>query len=175
MTESALLAVDPPVVDRLLMIEVWEDVAGVAVALAAPLGTALPRPLGAVAWGAGALLWWEGGQWLWRTEPQEAEARRAEVETALGGSGILADISGGFRRIRVRGLLWRELLMIESWFDAGSLSVGQVAGTVIHHTSLRIHALSDFEAHLYVPASLSEWLFEALTGDAGRLLFDVAD
>jgi heterotetrameric sarcosine oxidase gamma subunit len=174
-TDVEPLIVHPPVIDELRMIEVWDDVPAVSLALNAAIGVTLPDPLGAVAFGDGAILWWEGDQWLWRTSRHEVEARGPDVETTLDSAGILADISGGFQRIRITGPLWRELLMIESWFNAGDLAVGAVAGALLHHTSVRIHGLSDREADIYAPASLSDWLFDGLRHDAARLRMDTND
>ena len=81
------------------------------------------------------------------------------LAAALQGRGAVTDVSGGFRRIRVHGPLWRELLMIGGVFDAEhGFPVGSTAGTVIHHLPVRLDAVDAGTVDAYVAPSYAEEL-----------------
>lgn len=89
----------------------------------------------------------------WLIDPGE---KLAAVEQMLGDKGALTAIGGGLMRAVLKGPGWRAQLMISGLFDAEdpSFKPGDCAATLIHHTQVWIHAISEREAHVYLSASL---------------------
>ncbi len=82
----------------------------------------------------------------------------AEIELMLGDKGALTAIGGGLIRAVLKGPGWRAQLMISGLFDAEdpSFKPGDCAATLIHHTQVWIHVISEREAHVYLSASLQK-------------------
>ena len=93
-----------------------------------------------------------------------------ELTTRLGGEGGLTDVSGGFRRIRVQGLRWRELMMIGGVFDAEdeAFAPGCVVGTMIHHLPVRLDVVAIDTVDAYILPSYAEELLHHWPGTARR-------
>ena len=91
----------------------------------------------------------------WLIDPAE---NLAAIELMLGDKGALTAIGGGLIRAVLKGPGWRAQLMISGLFDAEdpSFKPGDCAATLIHHTQVWIHAISEREAHVYLSASLQE-------------------
>ena len=91
----------------------------------------------------------------WLIDPAE---NLAAIELMLGDKGALTAIGGGLIRAVLKGAGWRAQLMISGLFDAEdpSFKPGDCAATLIHHTQVWIHAISEREAHVYLSASLQE-------------------
>ena len=85
-------------------------------------------------------------------------ARLAAIAQQLGDKGALTAIGGGLVRATLTGSGWRAQLMISGLFDAedSAFKPGDCAATLIHHTPVWIHAISEREAHVYLSASLLE-------------------
>ena len=83
-------------------------------------------------------------------------AQLAVIAQLLGDKGALTAIGGGLMRAVLKGSGWRAQLMISGLFDAEdpSFKPGDCAATLIHHTQVLIHAISEREAHVYLSASL---------------------
>ena len=83
-------------------------------------------------------------------------AQLAVIAQQLGDKGALTAIGGGLMRAVLKGSGWRAQLMISGLFDAEdpSFKPGDCAATLIHHTQVLIHAISEREAHVYLSASL---------------------
>ena len=91
----------------------------------------------------------------WLIDPGENLAVIAQL---LGDNGALTAICGGLVRATLTGPGWRAQLMISGLFDAENplFKPGDCAATLIHHTQVWIHAISEREAHVYLSASLVE-------------------
>jgi heterotetrameric sarcosine oxidase gamma subunit len=172
-TDTALavrleVRITPP--DGLFLLEAWGDGAAVSQRIAARWA-ALPTPCGAVSAGAGRLLWWEPAVWLLRTGLEDRPAALAHLTDALADYGAVTEVSGGFRRLRVSGVGWRELLMIGGVFDAEAprFGPGCVAGTVIHHLPVRLDVVDALTVDAYTPSSYSADLLHHWTVSAARL------
>ena len=152
------LVIEPAAADLLLAIELWDDVDSVSADLADLLGP-LPAPCRAASSSARRVLWWEPQTWLVRAPLNMRDVLSDPLAAALRDRGALTDVSGGFRRIRVQGLQWRELLMIGGVFDAEhGFPVGSTAGTVIHHLPVRLDAVDADTLDAYVAPSWAEEL-----------------
>ena len=159
--------VEPAASATLLIVEIWGDVAVVE----ARLRATLPAPGKALAAAGWRALWWEPETWLIRPAAEADSTVAAGLSAAIGGEGALTDVSGAFRRIVLQGPAWRSLLMIGGVFDAESPSFGPgcVAGTVIHHTPVRLDVLSPTTVEAYVPPSYAEDLLHHWRRSAARL------
>ena len=91
----------------------------------------------------------------WLIDPGD---QLAVIEQMLGDKGALTAIGGGLMRATLIGPGWRSQLMISGMFDAEapSFKPGDCAATLINHTQVLIHAISEREAHVYLSASLLE-------------------
>lgn len=150
--------IEPAAADALLAVELWDDVEAVSADLADLVGP-LPAPCSAASLGAQRVLWWEPQTWLVRAPLNLRQGLSEPLAAALQGRGAVADVSGGFRRIRAQGPMWRELLMIGGVFDAEhGFPVGSTAGTVIHHLPVRFDAVDAGTVDAYVAPSYAEEL-----------------
>ncbi len=102
-----------------------------------------------------------GGASAMKVEPQrwwliEPGEKLAAVKQALGDRGALTAIGGGLVRATMIGPGWRAQLMISGLFDAEdpTFKPSDCVATLIHHTPVWIHAISEDEAHVYLSASL---------------------
>lgn len=146
----------------LALVETWED--------AADLIGALPSACRAADFGDGRVLWWEPGVWLVRAGLGSFDTLRDTLETALRGRGAVTDVSGGFRRILLRGSACRELLMFGAVFDAEhGLAPGAVAGTMIHHVPVRLDAIDETSIDVYVPPSYADELLHHWRAASARM------
>ena len=134
----------------LVAVELWDD------------GSAWTATPPAKAWRAirvEPLVWWLSG-------PLEALGDMlALIETLVGEAGEVADLSGGFSRIAIRGD-WRERLMFGGVFDAEdpAFTVGSTAGTILHHVAVRYDVVEPDEIHVYAPPSYVADLMHHLGG-----------
>lgn len=90
----------------------------------------------------------------WLIDPGD---QLAVIEQMQGDKGALTAIGGGLMRATLIGPGWRSQLMISGMFDAEnpSFKPGDCAATLIHHTQVLIHAISEREAHVYFAASIA--------------------
>lgn len=168
------LDIEPAAADALVAVELWDDAEAVSTDLA-DLAGPLPAPCRAASSGLKRVLWWEPQTWLVRAPLMMRDGLSEPLAAALRGRGAVTEVSGGFRRIRVRGPLWREFLMIGGVFDAEhGLPVGSTAGTVIHHLPVRLDAVDAGAVDAYVASSYAEELLHhwrkaqaRLSGGAG--------
>ena len=152
MTDAGL-QIEPAAADALLALEIWDEVEAVSAALADLVGP-LPAPCRAASSGPRRILWWEPQTWLVRAPLETRDSLPEALAAALQGRGAVIDVSGGFRRIRLQGPMWREFLMIGGVFDAEhGFPLGSVAGTVIHHLSVRLDAVDADTVDAYVAPS----------------------
>ena len=89
----------------------------------------------------------------WLINPGE---NLAVIAQTLGDNGALTAIGGGLVRATLTGPGWRTQLMISGLFDAEDTAFkpGDCAATLIHHTPVWLHAISEGEAHVYLAGSL---------------------
>ena len=150
--------IEPAAADALLAVELWDDVEAASADLADLVGP-LPAPCRAASSGVQRVLWWESQTWLVRAPLKMRDGLSEPLAAALQGRGAVTDVSGGFRRIRVHGPLWREFLMIGGVFDAEhGFPVGSTVGTVIHHLPVRLDAVDAGTVDAYVAPSYAEEL-----------------
>jgi heterotetrameric sarcosine oxidase gamma subunit len=152
------LELEPAAADALLAVELWDDVEAVSADLADLVGP-LPAPGRAAPSGVTRVLWWEPQTWLVRAPLKMRDGLSEPLAAGLRERGAVTDVSGGFRRVRVHGPLWREFLMIGGVFDAEhGFPVGSTAGTVIHHLPVRLDAVDAGAVDAYVAQSYAEEL-----------------
>ena len=98
----------------------------------------------------GPVLWAEPKAWLVSGDATALEAGLSEV-------AAVSDVSGAWRRIDVTGSGWRELLMIDGFFDAEhpSFAPGCVAATVLHHAPVMLHVTGTDSVAVYVAPSFA--------------------
>lgn len=101
-----------------------------------------------------------GGVTAMRAEPRRwwviaDEAALSPLAAQLADHGSLTPINGGLMRASLIGAGWRETLMLGGWFDAESPSfaIGDCAGTLIGHVSVRIHVVGDTQCNVYFASS----------------------
>ena len=159
--------------DTLLLIAIWGDVETVGTRLAEALG-ALPAVGRAAVAGARRTLWWEPRTWLVCAPADDRDVTAERLAERVGGDGAVTDVSGGWRRIRVQGPRWRELMMLGAVFDAESASFepGCVAGTIIHHLPVRLDVVAHDIVDAYTPPSYADELLHHWT--AARRRFDAS-
>jgi sarcosine oxidase gamma subunit len=76
----------------------------------------------------------------------------------IASHGNLTPIGGGMMRAELRGVGWRDLLMVGGWFDAENtaFTVGCSAATLIHHIPVCLHVREAEVCDVYFAASYRE-------------------
>ena len=139
-------------VGALLSLDLWHGTDDAAAALAA--GFALPAAGRAETLPTGSVLrvgprrWWLLG----------AGFSGDAIAQALGDSGTVTTIAGGWVRVQLVGSTWRDLLMDCGLIDAESpdFGPGTVAVTLLSHARCVVHVRDAMRCDLFVPASYAE-------------------
>ena len=155
-TVTEPLMISDPQATRLVRVEAFVASPEFAKAFADACGAPVPS-VGQTAVGPqGVILWAEPKAWL-------VSGDAASLETALSPVAAVSDVSGAWRRIDVSGAGWRELLMVDGFFDAESptFTQGCIAATVLHHAPVMLHVTGEQSVSVFVAPSFATDLFAA--------------